>query len=765
MSCYRIYYQGGTKRMKPVANSEEYKALRASRENQLLLDAARMGNKLAKSKLLQMNYSCYPGEECKLKGSKLPSLTVGMDVDLDSEAPDYARQMAQMPERILAKKDEIGLLMLERSVNKGFHLVFRRRKEKTQEENLKFASELLGIQFDAGAKDITRVFFTTGAADLLYLDEELFADNEPKPIDIERARAEFEKSIEEYRQSRSATTADTPEEDVPEEEGTLHDIMLRVLPAACYEDRVNGHLMGDIIENFFVLFNNGHAPQQGNRNSLTFELAKALRCIVDYRIDKLKKYIPRFANFDEREWEITLNNANSEPRKGMSYRMQKVLQSLEEIEPVETKSAAGLRSELPPTMPQKLPYPLNTLCSKVPDYYKPAVCEGVFPALGAHLHGVKFLYWDNVEHEATFMNILVAPMSVGKGCIRKPIHFLLEDLLQRDAQNRIREAEWKLANQGKTKKATPRPDDICIQVLIDNLTDAVFNQRVTDAHRNGQRYLYTQCDELDTLKQLTSRGTPEQVSIIIRKAFDNSDHGQERVGAESVTGIAPLRFNFNASTTIPNCRRFFYRGVNDGTVTRLSMSTIIKPVDAPRPVFREYDDEYREVVKKVVATLDRKVGVFQSDKADKYIDRLLDENETLADLYGSESYLVMSYRATVIAWLKGMVLYLLNGEKWTKDIEAYVQWSLRYDLWCKMRIFGSQMEDEIDEENVKQNSIRQSNLLNQLPHTFTLADMKSLRKPNGSAIRCPLDLVRKWQNRGYVKYDEKTGEITKMQKS
>lgn len=761
MSCYRIYYQNGSKRMKPVSNADEYKALRDSRENISLLEAARMGNKLAKSKLLQMNYSCYPNEEMKLKGSHYPSASVGMDVDFDKSRPDYDELMKNIPDTILAKKDEIGLLMLERSVNKGFHLVFKRIEGKTQEENLRFVSCKLGVAFDEGAKDITRVFFTTGCADLLYLSDELFADNEPKPIDIEKAKKEFESAIEQYKQSRSSSAAETEEEDIPEMEGTLHDIMLSVLPPACYEDRVNGHLIGDIIENFFVLFNNGHAPQQGNRNSLTFELARALRCVVDYRIDKLKKYIPRFANFDAGEWEITLQNANNEPRKGINYKMQRILQSLEQITPVDKNSKSALQSELPPQLPKKLPYPLDVISSRVPDYYRPAVCEGVFPSLAAHLHGVKFLYWDNVEHEATFMNVLVAPMSTGKGCIRKPIQIILEDLVKKDVQNRIREGEWKLANQGKNKKATPRPDDICIQVLIDNLTDAVFNQRVVDAHRNGQRYLFTQCDELDTLKQLTSRGTPEQVSILIRKAFDNSDHGQERVGAESVTGIAPLRFNFNASTTIPNCRRFFYRGVNDGTVTRLSMSTIIKPVDAPRPVFKEYDDEYKEAIRRVVETLDKKVGVYQSGKANKFIEKLMDENETLSDLYGSESYLVMSYRATVIAWLKGMVLYLLNDEKWTKQIEEYISWSLRYDLWCKMKIFGAQMEGEIQEEKTDASPMRSNNLLTLLPASFTLEQVASLKKPSGAAVSRPLDLVRKWQARGYVDFNEETKVITK----
>lgn len=760
MSIYRIYYNKGAKKMAPISTLEEYHALRDSKENLALLNAARNGNKLAKSKLLQCNYSCYPTEDGKLKGASIPSHSVGMDIDIDPDREDYEDFMKAIPGVVKDRANEIGLLMLERSVTKGYHLVFKRDPNLTQVENLERVSQILGVNYDKGAKDITRVFFTTSNDDLLYLNEEIFADNTPSAEQVAQAREELQKSIEELRETRDIKQEpdDLKDED---ENMPLHDVMLKVLPNACYDNFVNGHSIADIIENYFVLFNNGHAPQKGNRNSMTFELAKALRCIVDYRLEKLKEYIPRFSNFDEKEWEITLQNANNEPKKGMNYRMQKVLQSLEEIQPVDEKSSNGLKSELPPEMPTKLPYPLNVLSSKVPFYYRAAVCEGVFPALGAHLHGVRFRYWDNVEHEATFMNLLVAPMSVGKGSIRKPIAFILDDLMKRDAQSRLREAEWKLSNQGKNKKATPRPDDICIQVLIDNLTDAVFNQRVTDAHRNGERYLFTQCDELDTLKQLTSKGTPEQVSIIIRKAFDNSLHGQERVGAESVTGIAPLRFNFNASTTIPNCRRFFYRGVNDGTITRLSLSTIIKPVDAPRPKFAEYDDDYKMVVRKIVECLDRKVGTYHSEKCEKFILKLLDENEELSDIYGSESYLVLSYRATVIAFLKGMVLYLLNNERWTKDIEEYVRWSLRYDLWCKMRIFGNQLESEIEEEQENSNSVRQNNLLNLLPQEFSLSEMKSLRKPNGSTIKNASDLLKKWINRGYVKQDESTGLIRK----
>ena len=219
-----------------------------------------------------------------------------------------------------------------------------------------------------------------------------------------------------------------------------------------------------------------------------------------------------------------------------------------------------------------------------------------------------------------------------------------------------------------------------MQVLIDNLTDAVFNQRVYDADKNGQRFLYTSVDELDTLKKITSRGTASEVSVIIRKAFDNSKHGQERVGADSVTGIAPLRFNFNASTTNRNFQQFFAREMTTGTVTRLSLATIIKPSDAKRPVFKEYDANYCEEVRKLIQKLSMLSGEISCPKCNKFAEQLCDENEQLASLYGSDPYLVLSYRATVIAWLKGMMLYVMNGEKWTKEIQDYMEWSLRYDL-------------------------------------------------------------------------------------
>ena len=506
----------------------------------------------------------------------------------------------------------------------------------------------------------------------------------------------------------------------------------------------------------------------GDRNVKTFELAVTLRAICNYSLPQLEAVIPRYDNFPEQEWRTTLESALKEPRKGMPYRLRQVLLAIQSDSKI---AATGGSRDVPPAMPQKLPKLLKLLSSKVPQMYKPAVCEAIFPALAIHLHGVKFRYWDNVDHEPTFMNVLIAPMSVGKGAIKKPIDFILADIKEADKPNRLREAEWKRKNpSGKTKAKDPRPNDICIQILIDNLTDAVFNQRVVDAHENGQRFVYTRVDEVEQLKKVTSRGTVDEVSILIRKAFDNAEHGQERVGADSITGIAPLRWNFNASTTIPNAHRFFLKSVNDGTLSRLNLSTIIKPrledaqennqassqqsPDDSLPIFGIYDDKFAQDLKPYLDRLSSASGLIECPQALKLAKELTCENDKRASLYESEAYRILSYRANVIAYLKAMVLYVAQDYHWSEDIAEYVRWSEQMDLWCKMRFFGTQLEEEILQE-VKQINASPQNLLSTLPDEFTYEQFLRHRQQQG---KCGdgKNTLRTWKHRGYVVYDEIT---------
>jgi len=297
----------------------------------------------------------------------------------------------------------------------------------------------------------------------------------------------------------------------------------------------------------------------------------------------------------------------------------------------------------------------------------------------------------------------------------------MEDIRQRDIPNRLREAEWKQKNPGAKQKKDPRPTDICIQMLIDNLTDAVFNQRIVDANTNGERFIFTSVDEIEALKKVTSRGTVDEVGLLIRKAFDNSLAGQERVGADSVSGIAPLRWNFNASTTPPNARRFFYKMVNDGTVSRLDIATIIMndEDDDTAPVLGIYDRSFAQELKPYIDRLEAASGLVECPQSKKLALDMKQENKDAARLYESEAYRVFSYRANVIAWLKGMVLYVAHGYKWSKEIADFVRWSEQYNLWCKMLYFGQQLEKELREEMEIQRQSGPRNLLELLPDEFT----------------------------------------------
>ena len=720
MSAQVIYYKDGAKMMRPVNTREEYLTLRNGVEQVANVKMARMGDKTRKDKLVQMNYSCLPNPDGSLKGSKTASNTVAMDIDFkapkglpaEKEKAWLKKQMDAVPTLILAKKDELGLMMLEKSATKGFHLVFRRRPELSQVGNLEWASDLLGVEFDTDAKDITRVFYSTTAneEDLLFLDDEIFKI-ETTPQSLRDSSPN--KSGEQLNKSSSPCKGEVPQMDGG---------VTGTTPT------YNGLPFTDIIQKYWELFNGGKQPVEGDRNALTFELAVTLRSICGFSLEKMMTIIPNYWNTEkdtpeqraanETEWKQTIENALKEPRKGMPSRLKQVLAALKNTAGVK---ACGGTLTTPPPMPAKLPPLIRLLTKNVPGYYKPSVASAVFPALGVHLHGVKFRYWDNVDHEATFMNVLVGRQSIGKGSIKKPIDYIMEDIRQRDFPNRQREADWKQKNPGAKPKKDVRPTDICIQMLIDNLTDAVFNQRIVDANNNGERFIYTSVDEIEALKKVTSKGTVDEVGLLIRKAFDNSLAGQERVGADSVSGIAPLRWNFNASTTPPNARKFFSRMVNDGTVSRLDISTIIltNEEEEEAPVLGIYDHLFANELKPYIDRLEAANGLIECAQAKKLALDMRLENRDTAKLYDSEAYKVLSYRANVIAWLKGMVLFVAHGYKWSKEIADFVRWSQQYNLWCKMLYFGQQLEKELRDEVEMQRQSGPQNLLELLPDNFT----------------------------------------------
>ncbi|SEH61182.1 hypothetical protein [Xylanibacter ruminicola] len=750
MSTHIIYLKDGVKMMRPVTTRAEYMALRGSNEQQQLMAAIRSGNETLKHRLVQMNYSCLPNADGTLRGSTRMSNTVGMDIDHLS-----AEEMPAVRERILDKKDELGLGMLEESARGcGYHLVFTRRPHMSQVENLQWAAQLLGVDYDAQAKDITRVFFTTGTEQLIYLDDAIFELPSSESCDKGQGPVTF---CDRYQSPVTKTdSVDNFQEG---------KILKSCIPL---QKDYNGMAFSDIIAKYWELFNGGKLPVVGDRNALTFELAVTLRSICGYSLEGLQAIVPNYwaapdgtcTDADRTEYLHTLENALKEPRRGMPLRLKQVLQALKEQQGVK---ACGGTVSTPPPMPKRLPPLIKLLTRNVPWYYKPAVASAVFPALGAHLHGVHFRYWDNVDHEATFMNLLVGRQSVGKGSIKKPIEYIMEDIRQHDLLSRQREAEWKQKNPTGKQKKDPRPADICIQMLIDNLTDAVFNQRVVDANNNGERYIYTIVDEVEALKKVTSSHKADEVGLLIRKAFDNSMAGQERVGADSVSGIAPLRWNFNASTTPPNARKFFYKMVNDGTVSRLDVATIIRPIedDDEAPILGIYDDRFAAELKPYIDRLDAANGLIECPQARKLALDLKQENADTARLYESEAYRVLSYRANVIAWLKGMVLYVAHGYRWDKQIAEFVRWSEQYNLWCKMLYFGTQLEKELNDEQELQRHSGPQNLLELLPDEFTREQYLQMRQQAGRPG--PGDsTLRTWQTRGHIAFDETAGRFLKI---
>ena len=777
---YEITYAGegkGKKKMaRPVKDRAALMAKRDSKKNLGYLTKARNGDAKAKAKLVQLAYNL-GYVDGQLAGCK----SIGSYFFHDVDCYD-ARQSEQIRQLVLSKKDEIGLMMLEKSAGGGYHLVCKRVPGTTILENQVRVACILQLEMDTSAHDLQRVCYSTSGHedDLIYLDDALFGE----PMTPEQCEKEYELLKE--REARG-------QEEVPpgakksnkhykpwEDEGVTQlqcyssntsqseqAASVEFNPDAMY----NGFSFKEMIDKYWELFNDGKIPVEGDRNALTFELALTLRSICGYNLEKLLSVIPNYWNKkddpeavrkeNEREWQQTIENALKEPRKGMSLRLKQVLSGLKSASAIK---ACGGTITTPPPLPLRLPPLIRLLTKNVPPLYKPAVASTVFPALGAHMHGTKFRYWDNVDHESTFMNVLIGGQSIGKGSIGKPIEYIMEDIRQRDIPNRQREADWKQKNPNAKQKKDPRPTDICIQMLIDNLTDAVFNQRIVDANNNGERFIYTKVDEIEALKKVTSRNTADDVGLLIRKAFDNSLAGQERVGADSVSGIAPLRWNFNASTTPPNARKFLWKMVNDGTVRRLDIATIILGDDDDdiAPILGIYDHAFAQELKPYIDRLDAANGLIECQQAKKLSLEMKQENRDAAKLYESEAYRVFSYRANVIAWLKGMVLYVAHGYKWSREIADFVRWSEQYNLWCKMLYFGQQLEKELREEVEIQRQSGPQNLLELLPDEFTRDQYFQMRQSQGRTADGDSTL-RVWTKRGHIVFDETTGRYCKTE--
>lgn len=404
----------------------------------------------------------------------------------------------------------------------------------------------------------------------------------------------------------------------------------------------------------------------------------------------------------------------------------------------------------PPQMPRRLPKSVKLMVSKEPDLYKPASAMGLFPALGAHLYDVHFPYADHTMHEATFMQNCMAPMSSGKSCVNRVCEPIMADIKARDDENRRREDEWKeeCRSMGANKQKPKRPDDLMIQIMSSDLTNAALVQKLQDAKGH---FLYVQVDEVELFEQLKVNGRSGQIGKIFRLAYDCGYYGQERVGIQSVTGRPQMRLNYNASTTIQRGQQFFRPMMADGTLSRLSFSTIVTYRGMAMPIHGIYDLKHAEAIKPYIDRLNAAKGVIDLPQAQRLILRLDKEAKDMAWLCDDEVYEKLGYRAVVSAWLRAMVLYIAEG-KWSKEIENFAMWSMKYDMWCKMHFFGEQMHLQMAGEVVRTRGPK--NMLDQLADTFTREDAQTIRIRERKSDTNPTQQLCMWEKRGYITCDE-----------
>ena len=686
------------------------------------------------------------------------------------------------------------VLHVERSARNKAHIDIRIPVGMTIAEAQSAFCKLIHATEDPSCVTPERIIFITDAVSQIYtaddwykrLDEEAVAeyreayrkrglDIDGRPLDIDSAKhrtAQQNPSAQQnslaqqnpsaYGQSSqgsSASSASAPTVDFQPIESE-EEKARKAANTVQYEQTYEGIPYEEITKALVELM--GGAPAHGNRNNFIYREACLLRYICNSEAAWIKQVIEIFGEDEAKAFA----SVESACKVAQSSEMPQLVKQAVELArknylAKQATEKAGIYADVPPQMPARLPKLIKLLTSKVPADFKAPVAMAVFPPLAAHLKGVSFRYIDNQVHEAAMMNLLVAPMSSGKSAVNGPIDCIIEDLVQMDKVNRQKEQEWKdeVNTMGDNKKKPVRPEDICIRIVSPDLTRAAYIQRLDDVQKAGDGFLYCKMDEVDMLKKFND---PSQ---LIRCCWDCSLDGQERVGVKSVTAQVKTRFNWNASSTIAVTQKFFsVREVADGAVSRLSLATIIRPDFAPRPVVGEYDALFKAQLAPYIHHLNGTSGFKDCKKARLLIERLENEIMETAQLAYNKPYAEFAKRGLANGFRRAMVLYLANGEKWEKSIEDFIEWSVKYDLWCKMRFFGNQMQEAIDADSrMVYHATGVSNLLLYVHDTFDKVEIQRVCQIHGTKTKLAI-LLCNWKKRGFIVKNEdgtfsKTGKF------
>ena len=604
-------------------------------------------------------------------------------------------------------------------------------------------------EYDTCVKDLARPSFLVPEEYILYInEEELFKDRKPSgnkpalPATSSLETPPATSSLGAIPATPSPVAESTPEVFPTEYQGIPYQALIDKLVELL-----------------------GGAPEHGSRNSFIFSLACYLRYLCDDNPAWIKQVIPTFGEQEARAF-TTVESACG---RKQSHRMPNIVRTaikLAQASDEKARAEGGYDSDdfgdirNPESffyhiheMPRKLPKLIRLLISKTPRIYQPAVSQAVFPPLAAHLCDTRFLYIDNVEHEATLMNILCAPTGSGKESITQPINRIMQDIRNRDAEQRVREREWKdeCNRKGSNKDKRERPQGLVIQEVNIDMTNPAFVLRMKEAENH---FLYAKVNELNLFDAL--KGKTNQHFRIMELAFDLGNYGQDRVGTQSVTETVKVRFNWNACCTPKKCRDYFRRVVTDGPVSRISFATIERrPCGSEIPVYGTYDAAFDEELKPYIDNLVKARGLVDCPQALRLAKKLVEENAEFARLSQNYVFENLSFRANVIAYLKACVLYVANGCRWEKSIEDFIRWSERYDLWCKLRLFGQMIYDADNDRSDQPKTAPRGpkNLLEMLPDEFSLDDYLKLRVAegyDGDNVKKARMAIRQWMHRGYV---------------
>ena len=615
------------------------------------------------------------------------------------------------------------VLLVEESVRGGTHVVLTLPAGMTADEAQQRFSQDVGFQADPAVKDVARCIFLVPQSYVLYENEALF---QPEPA-----------------------------EEVP---AVVPSVPASAEPApatrTAYPTDFKGIPYTDIIDGWFA--RSGGIPQMGERNTRLFQLVSQLRSIVDNNEDHLLQIMPRFG-LSEAEMKSLIHSACSGKVGRTSRKISSIVQALTlEKDVREGKSEACFYTRAtPPPMPRKLPPLIALLVSRTPEDLQPAVAHAVFPSLATHLWQVRFPYIDNVEHEATLMNCLMAETGAGKSCVNEPINRIMAPIRKRDRENLEREKAWKdeMQTKGANKDKRKRPEGLVIQEISADTTPAAFLMRMAEA--NG-RFLYARMNEIERFDALKIGGNRDTHFQIMCLAFDpGNEFGQDRVGVGSVCDRVCLRFNWNASTTIGKGQAYFRRVLTDGPISRINFCTIPeRPIGTDIPVYGTYDAEFDEELRPYLERLDKARGVIESAEVLKLARKLVKENADMAVLTQNRVFENLSFRATVIAYLKACVLYVAHQGQWSKVMDDFIRWSLQYDLWCKMHFFGDAIA-QADEVIMDTRKPGPKNLLDLLPDTFTREEADQVRQRQGIKTGSTQSMLDNWK---YRKYIEPLGE-------